>query len=110
VIVLLALQAMSFGHPGSPIAVYKKCMAPLVWASQKAGYTSHEPPAALLDRIRSQCAREGKRVAEDIVGEIKHRDPDLFPPPTDEEAETLLRGQTLQWVSEIAAKRPTKEK
>ena len=109
-ILLLALQAIRFGHPGDPVAAYKNCMAPIVWANERAEKTSYQPPENILDRIKVQCAKERQRVGDQMIGQILHGNPDLWPLPTDGEQESLVQGQTIQWVSDVIARMPPEEK
>ena len=109
-IFLLLLQAVRFGHPGDPVVAYKNCMAPTVWANERAAEKSYQSLEVILGRIKVQCARERERVAEQILGQIVHQDPDMSPPPRLEEAEQVMDSETIRWVSDVIARMPRDEK
>ena len=109
-IFMLLLQAVHFGHPGDPVVAYKNCMGPAVWANERAAAKSHQPFEVILGRIKVQCAKERGRVAEQILGQVMHQDPDMPPPPILEEAEQVVDSETRGWVSDVIAGMPRDEK
>jgi hypothetical protein len=111
-ILLLALQveALRVAHPGSPIGAYQNCMAPIVLANERADKVSYQPLEKILDRIQVQCAKERDRAADALVGQILHQNPDLSPPPTEEEREQLISSATIRWANDLLAKMATEGK
>jgi hypothetical protein len=108
-ILLLALQmeAMRVAHPGSPIGAYQNCMAPIVLANERADKSSYQPLEKILDRMKVQCAKQRDRAADALVGQILYQNPDLSPPPTEQDKEQLISSATNRWANDLLAKMAT---